>query len=57
MLNRWKNCIYFYYARVPDKRRSLGGIETKLLDSIIPPFNKNDFSGDFGRIVEEAWRD
>lgn len=57
MLNKWKDYIYFYYVKIPDKRRSLESIETKLLDSIIPPFNKNDFSGDFGRTVEEAWRD
>ncbi len=55
MLNKWKDDIYFYYARVPDRRRSLARIETRLLDAVIPPFNKSDFTGDFGRIVREAW--
>lgn len=56
LLNRWKNHIYFYFAEVPDTTVSLSSIETNLLDSLIPPYNKKDFTGEFGRIVEEAFR-
>lgn len=55
LLNKWKDDIYFSYAVIPDKQISLSDIETKLLDSLVPPFNKKDFSGEFGKIVAEAW--
>jgi hypothetical protein len=56
LLNRWKNNIYFYFAEVPDREESLTDIETNLLDSLIPPYNRKDFSGEFGKIVTEAFR-
>lgn len=56
LLTRWKNCIYFYYAPVPDRRKSLAKIETALLDAIVPPFNKKDFTGTFGGVVRGAWQ-
>lgn len=56
LLNRWKNDMYFYYAAIPDKSQSLTDIETNLLDSLVPPYNRKDFTGNFGRIVEEAFR-
>lgn len=56
LLNKWKNHIYFCYAEVPDMTVELAGIETNLLDSLIPPYNRKDFSGEFGKIVEEAFR-
>lgn len=56
LLNRWKDDIYFYFAEVPDRAIPLTVIETNLLDTLIPPYNRKDFTGDFGRIVEEAFR-
>jgi len=56
LLNRWRNDIYFYFAEIPDRAVSLSEIETNLLDSLIPPYNRKDFTGEFGRIVEEAFR-
>lgn len=56
LLNRWKDNIYFYYAEVPDRQVSLSTIETALLDAIVPPYNRKDFSGKFGAIVMEAFR-
>lgn len=55
LLNKWKDDIYFYFAEIPDKKISLSDIETNLLDSIIPPYNRKDFTGEFGRIVREAF--
>jgi hypothetical protein len=56
LLNRWKNDVYFYFAEVPDRKVSLSALENNLLDSLIPPYNRKDFTGEFGRIVEEAFR-
>ncbi len=56
MLNVWKDDIYFAYTVIKDKKFKLNDIETKLLDAVIPPFNQNDFSGNFGKIVKAAWR-
>jgi len=55
LLNKWKGSIYFHYAPVKDKRRSLKKIETALLDAIVPPYNKKDFSASFGSVAREAF--
>lgn len=56
MLNRWKDNLYFNYVEIPNKLQRLNVIETALLDALIPPYNEDDFSGEFGRIVRTAWR-
>lgn len=56
LLNKWRDNIYFYFAAIPDRAVSLSVIETNLLDSLIPPYNRKDFTGEFGKIVEEAFR-
>lgn len=56
LLNRWENDIYFCFAEVTDRTVSLSDIETNLLDSLVPPYNRTDFTGEFGKIVEEAFR-
>lgn len=44
LLTRWKDCLFFYYAPVTDRRYSLKKLEAALNDSLIPPCSTNDFS-------------
>ena len=44
ILNRYKGFMWFHYAEVTDPVVSLHQIETALLDALLPPCNKEDFS-------------
>jgi len=54
LLNQWEEDLYFQYWEAGDDI-DLGEVETNLLDCIIPPLNRKDFTGDFGKIVREAF--
>ena len=44
MLSRYDGFVWFHYAEVPNYAVSLHGIETALLDALLPPCNTEDFS-------------
>ena len=45
MLNLWKDCLYFYFAPVPQPH-DLSAIEIALNDCLVPPFVQDDFSAE-----------
>ncbi|EBU9877570.1 hypothetical protein DM338_24025, partial [Salmonella enterica subsp. enterica serovar Livingstone] len=45
MLNLWKNHLSYYYAVVSNDQ-STGELEKTLLNILIPPYNKGDFSAE-----------
>jgi len=52
ILNKYTKHLFFYFCEVPDRRKSLFKIETALCDTLIPPYNVNDFSMDMKRGVK-----
>lgn len=53
MLNRYKDNLTYYYAKVPEGI-STGYIEKVLLEVFIPPFNTNDFSPELKLLMKGA---
>ena len=43
-LNKWANCLYFYYAQLDPISFDLLDIENKLNDALLPPYSVGDFS-------------
>ena len=52
MLNLWEGYLYFYYAEVDPNQINLKELEQILLDTFIPPFVKQGFSGKIKEIVD-----
>lgn len=46
MLQKWRDCIYFHFAEIPDEAVHLPTIERALNDAVIPPFSQQDFSAE-----------
>jgi hypothetical protein len=46
MLNKWQGNVYFHFASVLDRRKSLKKLEAELCDALVPPINSNDFSAE-----------
>jgi hypothetical protein len=46
MLRKWRDCLYFHFAEVPDKKIDLSTIEKAVNDALIPPFSTQDFSAE-----------
>lgn len=44
LLNNWEDYIYFYYCDIDGSAMNLKEIETKLLDTFLPPYVKRGFS-------------
>ncbi len=53
MLNRWKGHLSYYYATVGDGF-STGDVEQTLLDILIPPYNRGDFSPELTSLLKGA---
>ncbi len=53
MLNRWKGHLSYYYAAVDDSI-STGDVEETLLDILIPPYNRGDFSPELTSLLKGA---
>ena len=49
LLNKWDGYLYFYYAEISEHVNSRD-LETMLLDTFVPPYNRKDFSPEIGRI-------
>ena len=49
-LNKWDGYLYFYYAEISQSAVNLRDLETMLLDTFVPPYNRKDFSPEIGRI-------
>lgn len=54
MLNKYKGFVYFCYVSVDKKKYELRNLETMLNDTLIPPCNENDFSGEMRKKVKAA---
>ena len=53
MLRQWKGHLTYYYATVaPDV--STGDVEETLLDILIPPYNRGDFSAELTNLLKGA---
>ncbi|EBP0009264.1 hypothetical protein HX37_00005 [Salmonella enterica] len=50
MLTLWKDHLSYYYAVVADGQ-STGELEEKLLNILIPPYNKGDFSAEMSSLL------
>jgi hypothetical protein len=46
LLNKWEECLFFYFAPVDRNATDLKLIEAKLNDAMMPPYSRNDFSVD-----------
>ncbi|EGR2240180.1 hypothetical protein ACLIOB_002153 [Vibrio cholerae] len=53
MLRRWKGHLSYYYATV-DENISTGMVEETLLDVLIPPYNRGDFSPELNSLLKGA---
>jgi len=53
MLRQWKGNLSYYYATV-EHGVSTGDIEETLLDILIPPYNRGDFSAELTSLLKEA---
>lgn len=53
MLQRWKGCLSYYYA-VVDDGVSTAKVEETLLDILIPPYNRGDFSAELSNLLKGA---
>ncbi len=51
MLRQWKGHLSYYYATVEDDT-STGPIEETLLDILIPPYNRGDFSAEMKTLLK-----
>ena len=51
LLNKWDGYLYFYYVEIPHNSMNLNELETMLLDTFIPPYNRRDFSTEIGLII------
>ncbi len=51
LLNKWDGYLYFYYAEIPHNTMNLDELETMLLDTFLPPYNRRDFSAEVGQII------
>ena len=55
MLNNWQKFLFFHYASVTDKRINLKKLEADMSDALMPPFSKQDFSGEIRDITKAAF--
>ena len=55
MLKIWKEDLYFYCADLPTGV-STKAFETVLLDAVLPPGNKKDFSATVSKALDHAFR-
>ncbi|NOH18502.1 hypothetical protein [Vibrio cyclitrophicus] len=53
MLCQWKGHLTYYYATV-DQGVSTGTVEETLLDVLIPPYNRGDFSAELTDLLKGA---
>lgn len=50
-LKKYEGHLHFFFAPIKDKRINLRKLESKLVDSFIPPANTNDFSATLRKSV------
>ena len=53
MLRQWKGQLSYYYAVVEDGV-STGDVEENLLDILIPPYNRGDYSAELSSLLKGA---